>query len=226
MSQTNKSFVIINGSPKTTPNSVSGGLAEHAANLFSNLGAHAETVRIRSSLSQEAGGGSFAAMRSADALLLIFPLYYFCVPSMLMQFLEDYAEYLLREGRPLPDQKVYAIVNCGFPEPDINEEAVRVIKSFAHQISATFRFGVRIGSGGMITEAREAPFMKKAIAQLDTALMQMAQDTAEAPAEDVSISVSFPRKLYFLMGNRGWYGMARKNNLKKKTLYARPYQTI
>jgi len=218
-----RNIVIINGSPKTTQKSVSGGLAERAAKLFETHNIHSDIIRARG-ITQETSGDVFSKMRSANALLLIFPLYYFCLPSMLMRFLEDYAEYLSLEGRPSPDQKVYAIVNCGFPESDINEEAIRVVKSFARHIGVTFRFGVSIGSGGMIIEAKDAPFMKKAIARLDAALTLMAQDNGDTPAENVSISVSFPRKLYFFMGNHGWFSMARKNNLEKKALYARPYQ--
>ena len=218
----NQSIIILNGSPKATSMSVSGTLAAQAGRLFEGLGIQTDIIRVRDNLNSGTSAG-FDAMRRADALLLVFPLYFFCLPSMLMRFLEDYADYLSREDRPSPAQKVYALVNCGFPEPDINEEAVRVIKSFAGHIGVTFGFGISLGGGGMFAGAREAPFMKKAIAQLDEALAHIAQGT---PTGDVSISAPSPRRLYYFMGNHGWQSMARKNGLKKKDLYARPYQAL
>ena len=229
MSAESKKAIIINGSPKAASKSVSGTLAVQAQNVFGAAGIKSSVIRATTSLNTGTYETAFTAMREADALLFIFPLYYFSVPSLLMRFMEDYAKYVSRMGGLPQSQHVYAIVNCGFPEPDINEEALRVMQSFAGHIGASFRFGVSSGAGGMICEAREAPFMKKTVMLLDDALSQMAQDTLvpmPVPPENVSISLNFPRRLYFFMGNRGWYGMARKNRLKKKELYARPYQAM
>jgi multimeric flavodoxin WrbA len=229
MSQENKSVVIVNGSPKAASRSASGGLSEQAKNLFEAAGLHASVVCARSSQSQGTQSSDFAVMLNADALLLVFPLYFFCVPAMLMRFMEDYAAYIACSGGPGRTQMVYAIVNCGFPEPEINSEAIRVVKSFAGHIGAAFCFSVSIGSGSMITEAREAPFMKKAVALLDEALRHMALEISCGvcePAGNVSISVKIPRRFYYFMGNHGWYGMARKNGLKRKELGARPYQGV
>ena len=229
MSAVTKKIIVINGSPRAASQSVSGALAVQAQNLFGAAGIEASVIRAGSAISGNAREADFAAMRAADALLFIFPLYYFCVPSKLMRFMEDYAAYVAREGGLPRSQHVYAIVNCGFPEPDINEEAIRVVRSFAGHIGAAFRFGISSGAGGMITEAKEAPFMKKAVTLLEGALSLMAQDTIvpmPVPPGNVSIALNFPRRLYFFMGNRGWYGMARKNKLRKKDLYARPYQPV
>ena len=228
MSKNNREYIIINGSPKTAERSVSGGLATLAESFFQSAGLQTGVIHVRNSLRNGLYQSDFEDMHRADALVLIFPLYYFCLPAVLMRFLEDYAAYLAGVGGIDHGQAVYAVVNCGFPEPDINKEAIRVVESFARHIGAVFHFGVSIGSGGMIAEAGNAPFMKKAIAQLNGALKLMAQksDNANPPADNVSIAVSFPRRLYYFMGNRGWFAMARKNGLTKKALYARPYQTI
>ena len=93
-------------------------------------------------------------MREADALLIVFPLYFFCLPGMLTQYLDDYAQFIGVKGKT---QKVYTIVNCGFPEPEINTEAIRVMQSFSRHVGASFRFGIGFGSGGMILGAQQAP---------------------------------------------------------------------
>ena len=228
MSVSTKKITIINGSPRAAAQSVSGTLAAQAQSLFGASGIESSIVRAGSAISDSAREVSFASMYESDALLFIFPLYYFCIPSLLMRFMEGYAAYVSSKGGLPRSQHIYAIVNCGFPEPDINAEALRVMQSFAHHTGASFRFGVSSGAGGMITGAKDAPFMKKAVALLDGAMLQMAQDTlTPMPVPDnVSIGINFPRRLYFFMGNRGWYSMARKNKLKKKTLLARPYQNI
>jgi multimeric flavodoxin WrbA len=229
MSSETREFVIINGSPKITERSVSGTLALKAQARFQTAGQQTSVIHVGRSLKETACENDYHEMRAADGLLLIFPLYYFCVPGVLMRFMEDYAAYIARSGGLSRPQNIYAIVNCGFPEPDINGEAIRVIQSFARHIGASFRFGVGLGCGGMLVGAKDAPFMKKAIAAMDGALDLMARQTTGGSAEsteNVNIAVHLPRRLYYFMGNRGWFGMARKNGLKKKDLYARPYQAM
>lgn len=65
----------------------------------------------------------------------------------------------------------------------------------------------------MLQEAKDAPFMRKTRAALKAAFEQMAQDiinSGETPIEDISIKINFPRSLYYFMGNRGWFSVAKK----------------
>jgi hypothetical protein len=146
-----------------------------------------------------------------------------------MRFLQDYHQYRAEHPEKGKKAKGYAVVNCGFPEPEINEEAVRVIRSFSQKIEADFRFGVLIGSGGLISGAKDAPFMKKTMEKITGAFETMKSDVleisqAERTAENIYITPNFPRRLYLFMGSTGWRMMARKNGLKRKDLYRRPYR--
>jgi hypothetical protein len=79
----------------------------------------------------------------------------------------------------------------------------------------------------MLLGAQGAPFMKKAMAQLDGALARMKDELLSGrreTAEDVELTVRFPRRLYFIAGNRGWLSYAKRNGLKRKDLYAKPYK--
>jgi len=79
----------------------------------------------------------------------------------------------------------------------------------------------------MIVEAKDAPFMKKTTAKLLGAFDLMVEDIltdSRAPLEAVSIEMNFPRRLYLFMADRGWFATVRKNGLKKKDLYRRPYR--
>ena len=74
----------------------------------------------------------------------------------------------------------------------------------------------------------DAPFIKAAHEEIDRVVARIQQEvlTGEAEqAETISIAPKFPRKLYFLGGNMGWKSTARKNGLKTKDLYRKPYQS-
>ncbi len=219
-----KKMTILSASPKKGEPSVSDLLSNIAKERFSGKDIQTDIIDVRKTLTSQNCLPAYEAMREADALLIIFPLYIFCMPGMLTRFLEDYAQFIGSQGKP---QKVYTIVNCGFPEPEINEEAIRVIQSFSRHVGACFRFGVSFGAGGMIMGAKEAPFMKKAMETLNGALGLMVEDISNeqlSPLKNIYIRVGFPRSLYYFGGNFGWRQMAKKNGLKKHDLYRRPYQ--
>lgn len=234
-----KLVVIINASPKVKTNpSVSGYLSGLQESYMEASGIDIHHINVRESLSSKDTDKNFEIMRKADAIIFNFPLYIFCLPGMLMRFLQDYVTY--RKDGPAAGttaeasavfsgksvQKIYAVVNCGFPEAYINEEAVNVIKSFSRKIGAMFRFGVLLGSGGMIIGNLDYPVMKTMKAGLEEAFQTLADDIlkeGQDSIENKSYEANFPRRLYLFMGNRFWYSEAKKNGLKKKALYQRPY---
>jgi multimeric flavodoxin WrbA len=216
-----KKMIILSASPKKSEPSVSALLSGMAKTHMCGKGIDADIIDVSKALTAESS--AFEAMKQADAMLIVFPLYFFCMPGMLTRFLEDYAQFA---GSQIKPQKIYTVVNCGFPEPEINEDAIRVIQSFARHIGASFRFGVGFGSGGMIMGAMEAPFMKKAMETLNNAFEIMVKDISGEPSpamSNVYIRVGFPRRLYYFGGNFGWRQMAKKNGLKKRDLYRKPY---
>jgi hypothetical protein len=100
------------------------------------------------------------------------------------------------------------------------------MERFSEAIGARFRFGVMLGAGPMIMAANGAPFLKRIRLALDGAFDRMARDVLSddpEPAENMRITARFPRKLYYFMGGQGWVYAARKNGLKRKDLYRRPY---
>ncbi len=217
-----KAVTILSASPKKGEPSVSALLCELAKGRFVSAGLQADIIDVSKALKNSEP--AFEAMRSADALLIVFPLYIFCMPGMLTRFLEDYAA---SAGQKPAGQRIYTIVNCGFPESEINEEAVRVIQSFARHIGGEFGFGVCLGSGGMVLGAKDAPFMKKPMETLSSAVDRMAADITQntkSASDTVYTGVKFPRWMYFLGGNLGWGQLAKKNGLKKRDLYATPYR--
>jgi len=87
-----------------------------------------------------------AALNSADAVILAFPLYCYCLPGGLMRLLEEWARYAMShpiEKRP----RVYGIANCGFVLPETNTEAVGVLKHFCARLGLHWRFAIEIACG-------------------------------------------------------------------------------
>ncbi|MBS7527943.1 NAD(P)H-dependent oxidoreductase [Fusibacter paucivorans] len=234
MIRAHKNVILINGSPKRTNVSMSGWLAAFAEQRLKGELLEVKLIRAQKSLLNDNMAHDFETLRDADALVFIFPLYVFCLPGLLMRYLEDFYDFLKTQysDDESIDQrgiKIYAVVNAGFVEPEVNLEAVRVIRSFSEKIQANFRFGVLIGGGPMIPNTQNALFMKPTIRALDAAFLKIGEDIAgegQSLPADLQISVNFPKKLYHFMGDHRWISSVKKNGLKKKDLYRRPYQTL
>lgn len=220
-----KNVVVIAGSPKPPGKAASDMLAKITEDTLRDADMDVRILNVRETMTKHGTDEAFMAIAAADAMIIIFPLYIFCLPGITMRFLQSYGEY----AAALPERKraaVYTVVNCGFPEPGINSEAVRVVGRFADAIGAQFCFGVMIGGGGMIT-MNVQPVKKLREKYQET--MQRIKAEIESgrfmPAEDVSLRVGFPRKLYFFIGNMGWRNWIKKNGRRKQDLYLQPYQS-
>ena len=229
MSESKRSIVLLSASPKTNQEyAVSEFLAKRAERQLQQEQIDVNLINVRHALLHHETQAAFEAMQRADAVVLFFPLYIFCMPALLTRFLQDYYTSLSAEEMSASSAKVYAFINCGFPETGINAEAVRVVESFSGHVGMDFRFGVMIGGGGMMLASMDAPFIKAAHEEINRVVARIQQEVLTGEIEQVgtiSIAPKFPRKLYFLGGNFGWKSAARKNGLKTKDLYRRPYQS-
>jgi len=225
MSESIKKVVLVSASPKVNQDwAVSAFIAKCGEEKLLSSGLSVETIKVRHTLMHHETDQAFESLQSADAIVLIFPLYFFCMPAMLTRLLQDFvAKY------PVADRTahVYAIINCGFPESDINMEAMRVVECFARQTNRTFLGGVMIGGGGMVIGAADAPFMRPIFSLIDGLFARVARDVLSGQPEPMQIaeaSPKFPRWLYFVGGNAGWHSMARKHHIKPKDIRRKPYQ--
>lgn len=222
-----KRVVFINGSPKMSNPSASNFLNSYGEGFMKSDKFQVFRVNVRDGHTHKSWEKDFDLTLNADALVFTFPLYIFCLPAILMRFLQDFNIFLSNNGGYAMKPRVYAIVNCGFPEGGINSEAIGVIECFSKKTGADFRFGIMIGGGGMLSESmKDIPYMKQTFMTLDNGFSFMAQDIqgkSTEPVKNFSSDLGFPRKLYLFMADKGWIQTARKNGLTKKQLYARPY---
>ncbi len=227
MSGDKNNIVMISASPKAGTESASAFLADLQARFFRDMGFSTLRLDVRKSLIRGNVENDYALMLEADAIIITFPLYIYCLPGMLMRFLQDYLDFCRVKGRNNSGTRIYAVVNCGFPEAWINNEAVGVISSFSRSIGAMFRFGLLIGGGGMLVGTCDAPFMRKTMGRISGAFIKMGEDIKIKGSEKIDnilVEASIPHRLYHFMGNKGWVISAKSNNLKKKDLYRKPYQ--
>ena len=225
MSEANHRVALVSASPKVEQEwAVSALLSKIGEEKLSRDFLSVTTIPVRHALLHHETNAAFETMQQADAIVLIFPLYFFCMPAMLTRFLQDFAA---SNPKAAKNCAVYALVNCGFPEPEINLEAMRVVEQFAIQTGRVFGGGVMIGCGGMILGAQGAPFMRDVMEQVNALFARVDAGLSQSGSIEpkiVATAPKFPRKLYFLAGNAGWRSTARKNRLKNLDLYKAPYQ--
>ncbi len=219
-----KKVILINGSPRTEEKTTSAEITGQLEKMLRKPETETYTIRVRKSLNS-APESDYEKMAAADAIVFTFPLYYFCLPGMVMGYLQNFEMYC-REHKIHPQAaKVYAVINCGFPEPEINTEAARVISCFCMHMGMQFRFAILIGAGPVIFQ--QMPPAVKARKQLDTAMLQIADDigsNADIMHENISIQVKFPQWLYYFFGSLGWKQDAKRNGLTVKDMYRQVYQ--
>ena len=124
-----------------------------------------------------------ADLAAADAIVLVFPLHNYGLSGALMQLLEDYYRFVISGNGQGKAARVYAVVNCGFPRPEITGEAVRVVRNFCKRLSLNWRFAVRIGTGPVVVATRRIPFLdlklKKAWAEIASDLGSNAMEARD-----------------------------------------------
>ena len=220
-----KRVVFVNGSPRSQDQTASAAFIARAEPQFDDALFEKHTVQVRKAL-RGSPEEAFEHIRGADAVVFVFPLYTFCLPGMLARFLQDYAAYTGRNGTAEHRTAVYAVINCGFPEPYINEEAADVIRSFCTHTGMEYRSAVFIGAGVMMSTVQKAPPVQKALQKLDAAFAAMAEDCRSdgtVHAADARIAPAFPRRLFYFFGGLNWKKTAKQNGLTEKDLYRRPY---
>jgi Putative NADPH-quinone reductase (modulator of drug activity B) len=227
MKTDSKTIALINGSPRTVENTASQNLILLQEKILKMEGHEVFQVNVRKSITSGNRVQAFEAIRKADVMIITFPLYIFCLPGVLTRFLQDFDEYEKLQSDKMVGKKIYTVVNCGFPEAGINEDAVRVVQSFSRQIGADFRYGIMIGGGGMIGQTLNLSFMKKVHMKLEKEFQAISDDIhsqKKATENNKSIELKIPSQFYYFMGGKGWISSAKGNGLKKKDLYRKPYQ--
>ena len=160
------------------------------------------------------------AVKRADMIIPIFPLYCDTVPYCITRVFEIiHAQYVGRVGRAAGgarrSKRLMAIVNSGFPESSQCDTAVRVCRRFSKEAGLEFWGALKFGGGAMLgdTPLEEVGSWAMSIMRsLDLAAESIAfGDPLPYEATALAARLAVPKWGYVTMGNLGMTIEAAKN---------------
>jgi hypothetical protein len=204
----------LNGSPKPKASTSANILTALEERLAGN-----EVVRLRASIGSVPDAASH--LLSCDALVIAFPLYVDSIPSHVIRFLEGLEQVCASAPvARIREVKLYAMINCGFMEPEHAAIAVDMVKFWCAKVGFTFGRAAAFGGGGMGLSVKIGYGPGK---NYGLALDDLAGDIkAGRGGETIRTKMNFPRFLYIKAAHHGWRKAARKRGLKAGELYRRP----
>lgn len=216
-----RNIVLLNGSPRIN-GSTSMKLLESLKSRFDS-DCTTTILEAGKSILHNTQLQDYDNMVKADVIVIAFPLYVYCLPGVLIEFLSGYRDYVSSNGKSVT-QKIYAIINCGFPESRINDDAALVIKNICKEIGAEYHFSIMIGGGGMLQPMKKFPPVHRMWKYIGLALDQIVRDVCgENTYTDIHIDSQIPKRLFYFIAQTNFTVVARMSGMKKKEIFRRPY---
>lgn len=218
-----KKICFINGSPRGNESS-SLVLINELDNMLDHEEHSTSTITVTTSIGKNLIS-DFNTILDSHVLIIAFPLYYYALPGLLTRFLEEYYQYA-QTMNTNHKTKVYAVINCGFPEAFHNDHAAQIIDNFSSRLHFEWRFALEIGAGGILAGTKNIPmksFLKKNIYNGLTAIATDIKKPSPTSLPNYLAEIRFPNWLYRFQGNRNWITMAKQNGLTRKELAKAPH---
>jgi len=210
-------FVFLNGSPKLKK-SVSKFIIDQ---IISIIGEDSKYYRALDISKSEIQDEFIKDVLSAKALIIVFPLYVDSIPAPLLKILEMLEGYARKS--PNNDLRVFAVINCGFFEPNHTLIALDIIKNFSLKSGFSWQYGIGIGCGGFfasIKDMKHGPSSNVYKVLLD--LCKNIKAPSRNPLGNILVKPKIPRFVYRLAANLGWNNTAKFNGVKKQ-IRAKPF---
>lgn len=117
-----------------------------------------DIINVRAKVKESYPENDLKTISRADAIIMVFPLFTYGIPGALMRLLEDVYQYA--KGNDYNKAaKIYIVVNCGFPRPEIMGELIRVMKNFCRRLSLNWRFAICMGGGPIAAKTVKVPLL-------------------------------------------------------------------
>jgi len=163
---------------------------------------------------------NFEKIMSADAVVLVFPLFVHSLPSNTLKMLIELENIIA--SRQKKDLIMYTIINNGFFEGKQNIIAFEIIKNWCEKSGVIFGGGIGQGAGEMIIRTKHLGQERDLFKSLNCALQTMVKSIDEKKPMDVQyLEPNFPRFLWRFMAIRNWNNLAKNNGLSKKDVLKR-----
>lgn len=208
-------IALINGSPKYKNSSSEAALNDLQTCLSKDI----EIVNFnfkKSFLANE----EVEALFDFDVLVFAFPLYVDGVPSHLLNCLCQIEE----AAKNVKDKSitVYAIANCGFYEGHQNKWAISIMKNWCAKAGFKWGQGIGLGCGGALVSMSGLALGTGPKSGMGAAFKSLSDNIHnKSQANDVYLTLNFPKFLYKLMAEFGWRQSIKKNGLKVRDLSRR-----
>ena len=164
-------------------------------------------------------------VEKSDLIILAAPLYVDSIPAPVIKVLQEINNHRRKiKNTSQPDFLV--IINCGFPEAEQNNTAIKMYKKFSDSVGFKWLGGLSLGMGGAVNGKpllKAGGMVRNIRKSLDLTAASVI-DRKSIPEEAfILISKKFiPKWLYTFMGNFMWKRQAKVYGAKDK-LYDRPY---
>jgi hypothetical protein len=155
----------------------------------------------------------------SDAIVFSFPLYAYSLPAPFIKLLEELESFCRSSGLHTEQIRVYCIVNCGFHDPAVNREAIRVMRIFCNQIGMQFRFATLIGGGLVVAMMRNVPIVNRKLNLLFRRINMDLQSNGSKTCRDILIKPAIPKRIMNFMKDSEWSKRyMKKRDQRKKRL--------
>lgn len=203
-------IAMINGSPKSK-NSASGELLrELMACLTTDV-----TFKEFCFNTPKIGNEIIDELNLCDVFVFAYPLYVDGIPSHLLSCLRQIEEIGIQNRSIM----VFGIANSGFYEGKQNAIALEILENWCNKLGLQWAMGLGIGGGGSLSRISSTPLGRWPKKSLGIALHTLREHIEnKTSAENLYISVDFPRCLYKIGAEMGWKQMIKKNGGKPKDL--------
>ena len=230
--------LLIVGSPKIKHRSTSDVLGHYLLDGMKEVGWQTESLMLKRSLVREKGRNELClAVDRADLIVFAFPLYIDSLPFLVTKALEIIADHKNTSQVKKP-QRVFTIINNGFPEPYQNSLALAICRSFSDQIGFYWAGALAMGAGEALCSGqsldekkRSGPPVKHVAKALDMASDKLSKGKTVGASIQTMISKSpIPIVpfglwcwLFTKIGGNWWKQQALEHKVKEEELYAKPY---
>lgn len=189
-----KKICLINGSPRGNK-AASMQFLNDLDKMLEGSEYEKEIVSVKIKLNNSYPEETLSTIAGADAIIIAFPLYYYCLPGALARLLEEFYRYT-RDGHPYnKNASVYAIVNCGHPDPEINMESIKVMKEFCRRTGLNWRFAISFGGGCITAVTKNIPVLNSKTMAAYEKIVRDINGRNTAGCEDIHIKPVLPRAL-------------------------------
>jgi NAD(P)H-dependent FMN reductase len=171
-----------------------------------------------------------SAVDAADVIVIAAPLYIDSIPAYVIRALEHIRD--ARKAVPAyKRQRLFVVVNSGFPEPEHNHIALDMYRLFARETGMEWAGGIPRG-WGMAVDRRPLETLGGMTMRLRSGLDEVASALARdepVPEKAIALAVkpfmpmSLGRLMMIFYGKRMWNSQVQDKNVLAH-MYDRPYQ--